>query len=211
MVIKNIVVGPLAANCFIVADSSERIAVIIDPGDWPDQIMSAVAKLDVKVTHILCTHGHFDHIGGVATVKAKTGAKFLIHRADLPFVKRAQQSALEWGMHVEQPPIPDGYVDENDEIRAGKLKFKVLHTPGHSPGGVSFCINRKVFVGDTLFAGSVGRTDFPGGSFETLCNSIRAKLYKLPDQTEVYTGHGPNTTIGVEKLHNAFVKLLAAR
>ena len=207
MQIETIIVGPLQANCYIVSDNNTKKGVIIDPGHRSKQIVDIIYKKDLEIKYILATHGHFDHIGGVYQVKKEIGGNFLINEKDMFFVKDAKRKALSWGIAIDQPPMPDSYLNEGDIIKAGDLKFKVLHTPGHSPGSVSFLIEDKVFVGDVLFFRSIGRTDFQMGSFEELSNSIKNKIYILDDETEVLTGHGPSTTIGSEKLLNPFVKL----
>lgn len=206
MQIETIIVGPLQSNCYIVSDEKTKQGVIIDPGHRSKQIIDIIQKGDFEIKYILATHGHFDHIGGVYQVKEETGVDFLIHEDDMLFVKDAKNKAASWGISIDQPPMPDVYLKEGDIIKAGGLIFKVLYTPGHSPGSVSFLIEDKVFAGDVLFFRSIGRTDFPMGSLETLSNSIKNKLYVLDDDTEVFTGHGPSTTIGSEKLLNPFVR-----
>ena len=165
----------------------------------------ALAGLKLKVKYIINTHGHFDHVGANRKLKDATGADLLIHSLDVPMLGHLSASASAWGLHAEDSPPPDRTVKDGDEIKIGNITLKVIHTPGHSPGGICLYSDGCVFVGDTLFAGSIGRTDFPGGDFDTLISSIRKKLFILGDDVRVFTGHGPETTIGEEKRHNPFV------
>jgi len=204
--VEPLIVGPLFSNCYIIYDDKEKLGAVIDPGDDADIILTKVKEMDVEIKYILATHGHFDHIGAVAELKTALGADFLAHQDDFFFIEDGKNAALRWGVHIQQPPKPDRFIEDGDKIKIGKFEFKVIHTPGHSPGGVCFLYDRILFGGDTLFQGSIGRTDFRKGSFEDLKNSIRKRLYSLPDDTIVYTGHGPPTTIGDEKKYNAFVR-----
>jgi glyoxylase-like metal-dependent hydrolase (beta-lactamase superfamily II) len=207
MIIKKLAVGPIMANCFIVGCKETHEAAVIDPGDEADRILLALAQAKLTVKQIINTHGHFDHVGANKRMKAATGAPILIHALDAPMLSMLSRSAAAWGMSAEDSPSPDRTIDEGDEIRVGLLRLQVIHTPGHTPGGVSLIADGYVFVGDTLFAGSVGRTDFPGGDFDTLKSSIQKKLFALGDEVRVFTGHGPETTIGEEKRYNPFVGL----
>lgn len=204
--VEPLIVGPLFSNCYIIYDDVEKLGAVIDPGDDAEIILTKVKEIDVEIKYILATHGHFDHIGAVAELKTALGADFLAHQDDFFFIEDGKNAALRWGVDIQQPPKPDRFIKDGDKIKIGKFEFKVIHTPGHSPGGVCFLYNRMLFGGDTLFQGSIGRTDFRKGSFEDLKNSIRKRLYSLPDDTIVYTGHGPITTIGDEKKYNAFVR-----
>jgi glyoxylase-like metal-dependent hydrolase (beta-lactamase superfamily II) len=197
-------VGPLQANCFIVGCEKTRQAVVIDPGGDADRILAALAKEKLTLSAIIDTHGHFDHIGANQPLQAATNAQIMIHQLDAPMLDDMVQSAAAWGLKVESSPKPDRLIDEGDVIAFGELELKVLHTPGHTPGGISLYADSAVFVGDTLFSGSIGRTDFPGGDYNTLINSIQTKLFTLPDETTVYTGHMETTTIGKEKKFNPF-------
>jgi glyoxylase-like metal-dependent hydrolase (beta-lactamase superfamily II) len=205
MIVKALTVGPIMANCFIVGCDQTRAAAVIDPGDEADRILLALADLQLTVTQIINTHGHFDHVGANARLKQATGAPISAHALDAPMLAQLSRMAAMWGMSAEDSPAPDRLIDEGDRIVAGTITFQVIHTPGHTPGGVSLFADGHLFVGDTLFAGSVGRTDFPGGDFETLKASIQKKLFVLDDALKVHTGHGPDTTIGEEKRHNPFV------
>jgi glyoxylase-like metal-dependent hydrolase (beta-lactamase superfamily II) len=207
MLIQKLTVGPIMANCFIVGCDQTRSAAVIDPGDEADRILLTLAEAKLTVTHIINTHGHFDHVGANRRMKQATGAPILIHALDAPMLRMLSRSAAAWGMSAENSPPPDRTIDEGDTISFGTITFKVIHTPGHTPGGVSLFADGCLFVGDTLFAGSVGRTDFPGGDFDALRSSIQQKLFTLGDEVQVFTGHGPETTIGEEKRHNPFVGL----
>ena len=204
--VELLVVGPLMTNCYIVWDEASNEGVIIDPGDDADIIITMVKELGVQVDRILATHCHFDHIAAVAALKRELELEFIAHSGDLFFVEDGKASARKWGFDIEQPPKPDRFIEDGDKIEVGNFSLEVLHTPGHSPGGVSYLHERVVFAGDCLFQGSIGRTDFRMGSLEELAKSIRTRLYTLPDNTLVYTGHGPVTTIGDEKAHNPFVR-----
>jgi glyoxylase-like metal-dependent hydrolase (beta-lactamase superfamily II) len=207
MIIKKLAVGPIMANCFIVGCEQTKAAAVIDPGDEADRILLALADAKLTVKQIINTHGHFDHVGANKRMKAATGAPILIHALDAPMLSMLARSAAAWGMSAENSPAPDRFLDEGDLIEIGSLRLQVIHTPGHTPGGVSLLADGCLFVGDTLFAGSVGRTDFPGGDFAALKSSIQQKLFALDDAVKVFTGHGPETTIGEEKRHNPFVGL----
>ena len=205
MIIKTLPVGPIMANCFIVGCKETLEAAVIDPRDEAEKILGLVAELDLTVRFIINTHGHFDHVSANKGVNAATKAPILIHALDAPMLEIISASAANWGLSAENSPSPDRTIDDGDTITFGKITFKVIHTPGHTPGGISLFADGRVFVGDTLFAGSIGRTDFPGGDFETLKSSIQDKLFKLGDDVRVFTGHGPETSIGRERQHNPFV------
>ena len=205
MIIKELAVGPIMANCFIVGCERTKSAVVIDPGDEANKILMALAQSKLTVKYILNTHGHFDHVGGNQKMKDATQAEILIHKADAPMLGMLSSFGASFGLNVDNSPPADRTIDEGDKITFGDITLKVIHTPGHSPGGVSFYTDGIVFVGDTLFAGSIGRTDFPGGDFNTLISSIKNKLFPLGDEVRVYTGHGPSTTIGEEKRYNPFL------
>ena len=205
MIIKTLSVGPIMANCFIVGCEETLAAAVIDPGDEPDRILQALAESNMTVKLIINTHGHFDHVGANKRLKEVTGAPILIHPLDAPLLNQLADSAAAWGMAADNSPPPDRELQDGDVVTFGKIIFKVIHTPGHTPGGISLYTEHEVFVGDTLFAGSIGRTDFPGGSFETLKESIQQKLFVLSDDLKVYPGHNQPTTIGVEKRTNPFV------
>lgn len=203
MKIKTIVVGPLQVNCYIAYDEGTKEAMVIDPGDEPDMIMDLIEQAGLKVKLILLTHGHFDHVGAVDDMKELTGAPILIHRKDKEIYSQANTHAYMWGFRIGNPPEPDKFIDEGDEVKIGELQFQVLHTPGHTQGSICLYGMGTVFSGDTLFRDSIGRTDLPGGDMSSMGNSFR-RLMKLPHDTIVYSGHGEKTTIGREKQENFF-------
>jgi glyoxylase-like metal-dependent hydrolase (beta-lactamase superfamily II) len=207
LIIKELAVGPIMANCFIVGCERTKSAVVIDPGDETHKILMALAQSKLTVKYILNTHGHFDHVGGNQKMKDATGADILIHAMDAPMLGMLSSFGASFGLNVDNSPPADRTIDDGDQIAFGDITLKVIHTPGHSPGGVSFYTDGVLFVGDTLFAGSIGRTDFPGGDFNTLIASIKNKLFPLGDDVRVYTGHGPSTTIGEEKRYNPFLHM----
>lgn len=212
MIIRQMALGPIQANCFILGCEETRQAVVIDPGDDSDRILSALAGDRLTAVHIINTHGHFDHVGANKQLKEATGADILIHSADAPMLSQLSATAAAWGLAAENSPTADRLLEDGDTITFSTHTLTVLHTPGHTLGGISLYIEyteadtpkKALFVGDTLFAGSIGRTDFPGGNFDTLINSIRTKLFSLDDGVKVFPGHMGNTTIGVEKRTNPF-------
>lgn len=206
MIIETLEVGPIMANCYILGCEETKEAVVIDPGDDSDRILMALGKLGLKVKYIINTHGHFDHVGANKSMKRATGASIMIHEGDAPMLNKISTEATMFGLSAENSPEPDKTIDEGDKITFGNITLKVLHTPGHSPGGVALHTEGIVFVGDTLFSGSIGRTDLPGGDFKTLISSVKNKLFTLDDSTRVLCGHGPETTIGREKLYNPFFR-----
>ena len=204
MIVRTLVVGPIQANCYILGCERTREAAVIDPGGDSDKILIALAKDRLRCVYIINTHGHFDHSGENKRLKEVTGSQLLIHRADVPMILHQGASGRSWGMNVDNSPPPDRYLEEDDIITFGDISLKVLHTPGHSPGGISLFSDKMVFVGDTLFAGSIGRTDFPGGDYEGLIRNVREKIFPLGDDVVVYPGHGPKTTVGRERRTNPF-------
>jgi len=209
MILRTMPLGPLQANCFIVGCEETRQAAVIDPGGDVERILSALQKDHLKLSVIINTHGHFDHIGANKALKQATGAQLMIHKLDAPMLAHASQAAAAWGLRADESPSPDRLLNDGDTIDCGNLRFEVIHTPGHSPGGSCFYIpeEKALFVGDTLFAGSIGRTDLPGGDYDTLIRSIQTKLFILPDDTVVYNGHMELTTIGEEKQFNPFCRM----
>jgi len=205
VIIKTLTVGPIMANCFILGCEETLEAAIIDPGDEAGRILRTLDESRLTAKLIINTHGHFDHVGANKQLKDATGAPILIHALDAPMLSKLASSAAAWGLTADDSPPPDRNLEDGDKISFGHIALTVIHTPGHTPGGISLHTDGRVFVGDTLFAGSIGRTDFPGGSFAVLKESIQKKLFALDEGVKVYTGHGPPTTIGEEKRFNPFV------
>lgn len=205
MIIKELVVGPLMANCFIFGCQATKEAVVIDPGGDAGRIIRVLDDLKLQIKYIINTHGHFDHVSGNGELKEATGVDILIHPLDAPMLSRLSSNAAIFGVRVDNSPPCDRTIEEGETISFGKLTLEVIHTPGHTPGGISLFTDGIVFVGDTLFAGSIGRTDFPGGDYNTLISSIQSKLFKMNDDVRVFSGHGPETTIGRERRYNPFV------
>jgi glyoxylase-like metal-dependent hydrolase (beta-lactamase superfamily II) len=201
---RSLVVGPLEVNTYIIFDPSTKDCLVIDPGDEPDRIEDIIKSERLQVKYIVCTHAHFDHVGAVPELKKSTNAEVLIHQDELEIYEAARDMAAFWGYDIEPLPAPDRFLKEGDTIKIGSLRFSVIHTPGHSPGGICLYGERTVITGDTLFAGSVGRTDFHGGSLPKLKESFK-RLMDLPEDTVVLPGHGPKTTISQERTNNFFV------
>lgn len=211
MILEVRAVPPFMKNGFVVGCERTRQAVLIDPGDEVDQVLAAVHEHDLDVRYILLTHAHIDHVTGVAAAKDALSVPIYLHHDDLFLYERAVQQGAMFGFQVSPPPPVDAYYDGSD-ITFGDLTVKVHHTPGHCPGGVCLQIGDHLFVGDTLFAGSIGRTDLPGGSYDVLMRSITQVLFPLGDEAIVHPGHGPDTTIGRERTTNPFVlEYLASR
>jgi glyoxylase-like metal-dependent hydrolase (beta-lactamase superfamily II) len=219
MILESAAVGPFFKNGYVVGCDRTKRAVYIDPGDEVDQLLAFIAAEQLTVDYILLTHAHVDHVSGVAEAKRTLGAPIYLHRDDLPLYENAVRTGMMFGLTVEQPPPVDRYYEGEGPIRFGDYEVRVVHTPGHCPGGVCLALTRNgepgpphLFVGDTLFAGSIGRTDLPGGDYETLLRAITNRLFAFPDESIVYSGHGPETTIGREKATNPFVlEYLAAK
>jgi len=204
VIVKKVVVGPFASNCYIVGSESNKEGVIIDPGADAKEILKNVKDLGLDIKLIVLTHGHIDHTGAVKEVKKTTGAEVAIHTDDAKSLQEQLLGRL-FGLSYPPPPPPDWLLKDGDSIDIGDLHFLVVHTPGHSLGGICLLEERVVFSGDTLFNYGIGRTDMPGGSYSQLMNSIHTKLMVLPDNTTVYPGHGPDTTIGTERHSNPFL------
>ena len=202
-------VGMLACNCSVLGDESTGEAVVIDPGDGVERVQQILAQHQLRVKYIVATHAHLDHVGGVERLKQATGAAVMMHEGDLPLYQNLSLQA-EW-LGVEAPGVAevDLLLKEGDVLRCGSLSLEVLHTPGHSPGSISLHLSgeeQRVLSGDTLFQGSIGRTDLWGGSMEEILRSIRSRLLIFPDATPVFPGHGLATTIGEERRANPFLQ-----
>ena len=199
-------VGPLACNCYVVGDPATRAAIVIDPGGDAHDIAEAVVAQQLRVTAIVATHAHFDHLVAAGELRDLTGAPFYMHDRDRPLLDWYQESGrLFLGLELPPPPEVDTPAREGDRLRAGEVELEVVHTPGHSPGSISLFAEGLVFSGDTLFARSVGRVDLPGGDERALVAAIKDKILVLPGDTPVYPGHGPPTTVAEEKRLNPFV------
>jgi hydroxyacylglutathione hydrolase len=211
--------GPFQKNGYVLGCERTRLAVYIDPGDEVETLLGFIAEQGLRVGHILLTHAHVDHVSGVAEAKRRLQAPIYLHRADQLLYDAASQQGAMFGLQVEQPPPVDRYYDGEESIAFGDYQVAVHHTPGHAPGGVCLAVTRTgdtgapaLFAGDNLFAGSIGRTDLPGGDYDVLMKAITEVLFAFPDESVVYSGHGPETTIGRERRSNPFVlEYLAAR
>jgi len=205
LVVHQMSVGPLQVNCFVVSCIKTKEAVVIDPGEEGERILQVAEKAGLNIRKVVNTHGHFDHIGANQHIVEKTGAELLIHADDLPLLQNARNHAEVYGLTVAASPEPGRLLEQGDTFQVGELSFRVYHVPGHSPGGICLLCEGHLFVGDVLFSGSVGRTDLPGGDFDSLVEGVRERLFTLPDETIVHPGHGPDTTIGRERQENPFV------
>ncbi|MBI3742398.1 MAG: MBL fold metallo-hydrolase [Chloroflexi bacterium] len=208
MMLETIVVGALAVNCYLVGDEKTGEAIVIDPGGDARAILAALASHHWIARAIVNTHAHFDHVGALSEVRVATGAPFYLHAADIEILSYAQASAARFGLAIPQPAPPEKILQESDVVSVGSISLRVLHTPGHTPGGICLVQDKIVFAGDTLFKASIGRTDFSGGDYATLMKSIGDKLFPLADETIVYPGHGPATTMAEEKMLNPFLQPL---
>ncbi|MDP9158834.1 MAG: MBL fold metallo-hydrolase [Acidobacteriota bacterium] len=200
-------VGPLQCNCSLIGDENTREAMVIDPGDDIDDVLALVRKHNLTVKQIVITHAHIDHVGGAMKLRRATGAPILLNQSDYALIKMLDMQAAWIGMQSPGHVEIDRSISQADVITAGNLQATVLHTPGHTEGSVClyFEAEKKLIAGDTLFAGSIGRTDLPGGSFEQIINSLHETVMALPDATVVIPGHGPQTTIGQERASNPFL------
>ena len=211
MLIKTAAVAPFFKNGFLVASEETREAILIDPGDEVEELLTAARSTGVNVKAVLLTHAHLDHITGVGRVKKELGVPVWLHADDLFLYDAIVEQGMMFGLRVERQPPVDAHYSPGSPFLFGRYQVDVHHTPGHCPGGVCLAIGRvdeparQLFVGDTLFAGSIGRTDLPGGDHATLINSIRSVLLAFPDDTLVHPGHGPDTTIARERRTNPFL------
>jgi len=206
MWVKIIPVGMLETNCYILGDPETRSGIVIDPGAELEKIAAVIERASLKIKYIINTHGHYDHIGADRSLKEICGAEILIHREDAEMLSdpALNLSFADNGNEIENLKA-DKVLEDGDVINIGDILLKVIHTPGHTPGSICLLTGNEIFTGDTLFAGSAGRTDLPGGSYEQLVDSIHNKIKPLPGHLKVYPGHGPTTTIEVEKSQNPFM------
>lgn len=206
MKIIRIPAGIYAANCYIVFDESTKNGIVVDPGGDVDDILASINENNIEIKHIILTHGHGDHIGGVIGLKDALGASVMIHELDKDMLidgtKNLSTVMAMGSIEIE----PDRLLKDGDVLKVGDLNIEIIHTPGHTFGGVCIKIEDNLITGDTLFAGSIGRTDLLGGDYNTIIKSIKDKLMIYPDDTKVYPGHGPSSTIGKEKVSNPFVR-----
>ena len=207
MIITTLPVGLIQTNCYVVGCEDTMVGAIIDPGGHPERILAEVERQGLTIRYVLDTHAHFDHTDANGAIVAATGATLALHPGDLPLLK-ASGGAMFFGMKAQTSPPPDLELADGDELAVGKLRFQVLHTPGHTQGHVCFyeAAEGVLFDGDVLFYRGVGRTDLPGGNWSQLMDSIQRVLFALPDETVVYSGHGPATTIGQEKQLNPWLQ-----
>ena len=208
MIIETVPVGPLQVNSYILGCERSHEGVVIDAGGSVDKLLLQIGKLGLTIKYLIDTHGHFDHIGGNRAFIEATGAKLLIHEKDAFLLSMASHAGRSFGVDAENSPEPDSFLTDGMIIEFGDQRLEIIHTPGHSPGGCSIynADAGVVFTGDTLFNGSVGRTDLPGGSIEVLLRSIRKRLVTLPETTRVHPGHGPSSTIANELFSNPYVR-----
>ncbi len=207
LMVRGMVVGVFQENCWVIGNRRTGEAICVDPGDQPDEILALARDMGVTIKLIANSHAHIDHVLGVHGIHSATGAKFLLHESDLDLLRNGWRSAAaRFGLDVTQgPPDPDAFVRDGDTVEVEGLQLKAIGTPGHTPGSVSFYADGVLFSGDTLFRGSIGRTDMPGGSFEEEMTSICDRLLVLPEETVVLPGHMDETTIAFERKHNPFV------
>ena len=208
MIVRQLTVGPLEENCYLVADETARRGVLIDPGDEPDRLLAAVREAGVTLDAIWLTHAHMDHVGGIAGIRRVIPAPIHLHPLDRALYDRAAQQGAAYGLTIEQPPPPDVALAHDSVLRVGALEFSVMHTPGHAPGLVVIHGNGVAFVGDLLFAGSIGRTDLPLSSPQAMSRSLE-RVARLPAETVIYPGHGPATTLAAELATNPFLNGVA--
>lgn len=199
MQVKRIPAGIYAANCYILMDEDTKESAVIDPGGDANDLIKAIKAMNANVKYILLTHGHTDHTGGVLDLKQEFKAPVYINEVDYEMIKSGEY------IYGDIKGKVDSFISDGDILKLGTKEVKIIHTPGHTPGGVCFLVDNMLFTGDTLFAGSIGRTDLGGGNFETIIKNIKEKLMILPDEVIVLSGHGGESSIGRERLHNPFL------
>jgi hydroxyacylglutathione hydrolase len=204
--VRGLLVGVFQENCWVIGNRRTREAICIDPGEQPDDILHMADEMGVTIKLIANSHAHLDHILGVRGIQAKSGAKFMLHRDDLELSRAAVEHAKRFGLEAEPVPEPDHFVKDGDTVEVEGIALRALHTPGHTAGSVCYYTDEVLFSGDTLFRGSIGRTDLPGGSYQQEMSSIVDKLLRLPDTTTVLPGHMQETTIGFEREANPFIQ-----
>ncbi len=205
MIIRNITTGQLEVNCYIVTDNASADTLIIDPGDEPERIIASIEKYKLHVIYIVLTHAHFDHVCAIKELKDAYQALLIMHSDEQDIYKKTKMQCLSWGYEQNDFPSPDRTVGEGDTITIGTTFFRVMHTPGHSPGSICLHCGGTLFTGDTLFAGSVGRTDLYGGDGKKLISSLK-RIMSLPADTKIFCGHGKETTVANEIRHNPFIE-----
>ena len=207
MILEYLTVGPFQENCYVVGDEDSGVGALIDPGDEAARIALAVEQTSLEIASIIVTHAHIDHVGAVAALVDEYSCPVLMHAEAEQMLAHLPTQAMMMGLRFGKVPTVDRHVEDGEVIEVGSLRLRSLYTPGHAPGHLAFYLEEQeaVLSGDALFAGSVGRVDLPGGSMEVLMRSIEDRLMTLPDQTTVYPGHGPTTTVGEERRHNPFL------
>ena len=208
MILEMLTVGPFQENCYIIGDEESGVGVVVDPGDEAARIALAVEQTDLEVGSIMVTHAHIDHVGAVAALDDEYACPVLMHAESEPMLKQLPTQAMMMGLKFGKVPAVDRHIGDGEVLEVGELRLRSLYTPGHAPGHLAFYVEDEgvVLSGDALFAGSVGRTDLPGGSMEVLMRSIEERLLTLPNETRVFPGHGPQTEIGNERTTNPFLQ-----
>lgn len=205
MIVRRLVVGPFEENSYVVGDEATKEGALIDPGGDVDELLALAEQEGLKIGKILITHAHIDHVTGAAEARRKTKAATHLHPADRDMLASVPGQAAMFGLPPVEVPEIDVWLEEGQVVKVGGLSFRVLFVPGHAPGHVVYAETQRAFVGDTIFAGSIGRTDFPGCSFDQLVSGIRGKIFKLGDAVLLHPGHGPDTTVSRERKTNPFV------
>lgn len=208
MILEMLTVGPFQENCYIIGDNGSRTGAVVDPGDEAARIAMAVEQTKLDISSIIVTHAHIDHVGAVAALVDEYACPVLMHAEAEPMLAQLPTQAMMMGLKFGKVPAVDRHIEDEEVLEVGELRLRSLYTPGHAPGHLAFYVEDQglVLSGDALFAGSVGRVDLPGGSMEVLMRSIEERLLTLPDETTVYPGHGPQTTIGNERTSNPFLQ-----